>query len=406
MLVKVTKLAKLIKKSKHMVFYTGAGISTSANIPDFRGPNGIWTRKDAGLPPPKMDKALNQVEPTLTHMGMLALINKDLLKFITSQNVDGLHLKSGIPMEKLSELHGNCFIERCDKCHRTYFRSFSVSDINHDEIDTSAMSWGQLKHMTGRRCKTNSCLGILKDTIINFGENLPEDELSKASENASTCDLAVCWGSSLTVSPACNLPKQTLKLKGGKLVIINLQPTPLDQKCHLKIHAKTDRVMELLLGQLKIDAPTFGGDYYKQTIEISITPLEKTMKLLVQGKDIGRANGFFGIEKVEISSNSFDYKRVIRWEPLEFTMPLPTKSTTVNVSVFFYGITKPIEHTIQLELENLKAISEEVQVDFEKLAYEQPTPTKPDQPKKIIDDLNLQDNEEDDTHSDSVCNLQ
>jgi len=208
---KVNKLAEMINNSNCVVFYTGAGISTSANIPDFRGPNGVWTLRDQGKAPPALNKALSQFEPTLCHMAMVQLINKGKVHFLTSQNVDGLHLKSGIPSEKLAELHGNCFLETCEKCHRKYYRSFSVPEHNSTEIDVSSLEWSQIFHMTGRLCKDPSCKGILRDSIINFGETLPAVELNNATENAKKSDLAVCWGSSLRVSPACDLPRKTKK---------------------------------------------------------------------------------------------------------------------------------------------------------------------------------------------------
>eukprot|EP00004_Rigifila_ramosa_P007073 TRINITY_DN1799_c0_g1_i1.p2 TRINITY_DN1799_c0_g1~~TRINITY_DN1799_c0_g1_i1.p2 ORF type:complete len:270 (+),score=56.59 TRINITY_DN1799_c0_g1_i1:66-812(+) len=108
---KVEHLADLLAASKHAVFYTGAGISTSANIPDFRGPNGVWTRRDRKLPPPKSVE-IAQAQPTLAHFAMKQMLDRGTIKYLVSQNVDGLHRRSGVPRTSISELHGNAFRER------------------------------------------------------------------------------------------------------------------------------------------------------------------------------------------------------------------------------------------------------------------------------------------------------
>lgn len=117
----IKKLAHLIKSSRHCVIYTGAGISTSAGIPDFRGPKGKWTLQAKGEPPiiPTHYK-----QPTLCHMAIKKLLDEKLVKFIVSQNTDGLHIKSGIPFDKIAEVHGNGFKELCRECGRVFFRDF------------------------------------------------------------------------------------------------------------------------------------------------------------------------------------------------------------------------------------------------------------------------------------------
>jgi hypothetical protein len=120
----VDEIVDLIKKSKHLVVYTGAGISTSANIPDYRGPNGVWTLKDKGMTPDGIE--LDQAFPTYSHYALVELMNKGILKYIVSTNLDGLHRRSGIPKDKLSELHGNAYKEYCSKCSKEYLRSFDT----------------------------------------------------------------------------------------------------------------------------------------------------------------------------------------------------------------------------------------------------------------------------------------
>ena len=123
---KSKSLAKLIAKSKHFVVFTGAGISTSAGISDFRGPKGVWTleeKKEKGLESnAKINNVLLQdAMPTKTHMAILALANSNHIKFLISQNIDGLHMFSGIPRGKMAELHGNMFISCCEKVGLNFF---------------------------------------------------------------------------------------------------------------------------------------------------------------------------------------------------------------------------------------------------------------------------------------------
>ncbi len=103
---KITLAANWIAESKRLVVFTGAGISTDSGLPDFRGPDGVWTRRDKGLPPPK-SLPWDQVRPNQGHYAIVEFMNMGKLDYLISQNVDGLHAKSGIPFEKLAELHGN-----------------------------------------------------------------------------------------------------------------------------------------------------------------------------------------------------------------------------------------------------------------------------------------------------------
>ncbi|XP_053228932.1 NAD-dependent protein deacylase sirtuin-6 isoform X2 [Podarcis raffonei] len=116
---KVAQLALLIQDASNVVFHTGAGISTSSGIPDFRGPNGVWTMEERGLSP-KFDTTFENARPSTTHMALLGLQRAGVLRFLVSQNVDGLHVRSGFPRDKLAELHGNMFVEECMKCGKTF----------------------------------------------------------------------------------------------------------------------------------------------------------------------------------------------------------------------------------------------------------------------------------------------
>ncbi|CRK21027.1 hypothetical protein BN1723_012233 [Verticillium longisporum] len=159
---KAETLAGHIRKAKHMIAFTGAGVSTSAGIPDFRGPDGAWTLRAQGRERTGETTSTLQAIPTLTHMALVELQNQGILKYLVSQNCDGLHRRSGILPDRISELHGNSNLEYCRDCGKEYLRGYfrAVSTYEKSIRD----------HRTGRRCA--SCHGVLLDTIINFGETL------------------------------------------------------------------------------------------------------------------------------------------------------------------------------------------------------------------------------------------
>jgi hypothetical protein len=154
---KVKQIAEVIRAAKHVVVYTGAGVSTSAKIPDYRGPQGVWTLSRIGGPRNTMN--LSQALPTYSHYALTELYRKDVIKYVVSTNLDGLHRRSGIPADGISELHGNCYREVCATCGKEYLRAFDVLPSRSDR-------W---THLTHRNC---SCGGPLKDTIVHFTESI------------------------------------------------------------------------------------------------------------------------------------------------------------------------------------------------------------------------------------------
>jgi len=184
--------------------------------------------------------------PCKTHMAMVAMQDAGILKHVISQNIDGLHRKSGIHGENVSELHGNTNLEKCKKCGKDYMRDFRVRGINNKNHS----------HLTGRMCDNSNCNGALYDSIINFGENLNEEIFEKGEQMGYASDVMLCMGSSLRVTPACDIPKY-MALQGGKMVICNLQKTVLDKYASLCIYAKCDDMIELLMKKLNMTIPQF-----------------------------------------------------------------------------------------------------------------------------------------------------
>lgn len=221
---RIQRLAQWMYESRYPVVFTGAGISTESGLPDFRGPDGLWTRRDKGLPPKPMARPWDAVEPNTGHLAIAELQNLGRLKYLISQNVDNLHLKSGIRPDLLAELHGNISKLRCRRCGKTVARSTNQT-----------------------RCQ---CGGELRDSVVNFGESLPERDLMLSYEHSRKSDLFVVVGSSLVVTPAADMPREALH-SGARLVILNQGETPFDQVAHLRFHEKIGHVLPRAVKRLK-----------------------------------------------------------------------------------------------------------------------------------------------------------
>jgi len=175
-------------------------------------------------------------------MAIVSLLQNDIIKYLVSQNTDGLHRKSGVRLDRFAELHGNQTLEKChnESCRKEYIRDYrtrSAANV-HD-------------HKTDRLC--SACGGPLYDSIINFGESLPENELNEAFKQANLADLCIVLGSSLTVTPAADIPKKVAKR--GKLIIVNQQETPLDSISSYKLTCSTDQFMQEIMSLLQISIP-------------------------------------------------------------------------------------------------------------------------------------------------------
>lgn len=209
-------------EAKHLVVFTGAGISTESGLPDFRGPDGIWTRQAKGLPTKSRD--FSSVEPNAGHLAIVDLQKLGKLSFLISQNVDNLHLRSGIHPDLLAELHGNVTKLRCTRCETQVNKSANMD-----------------------RC---FCGGRLVSSVVNFGQSLPQKELADSYWHSRNCDLFIVAGSSLVVTPAADMPRVALQ-SGARLVIINQGETPLDRAAHLQFGERTGEVLPPAVDRLK-----------------------------------------------------------------------------------------------------------------------------------------------------------
>jgi len=240
---KCARLASMIASARHVIAFTGAGISTGTGIADFRsglntvlptGP-GVWELPKVDRPAGNILDQCVRAVPGRSHRVLARLWRASLLQHVISQNVDGLHRKSGIPAAHLSELHGNIFVERCSRCGREYERDFNT-----------ITSGGY----TGRSCDQSLCGGRLRHTGVGFGEDLSREASDKAWAETEQADLCLALGSSITVTPASLMPEHVARAhgkslaSGNGLVIVNLQATPCDSLATLRINGLVDDVLE------------------------------------------------------------------------------------------------------------------------------------------------------------------
>ena len=233
----------MIKNSTYLVIFTGAGISTESGLSDFRGKDGIWTRKEKGLPP-KQGKHFDEVRPNKSHYAIKELQDMGLMKFLISQNVDNLHLESGIDSSLIAELHGNYRLMKCFECDAR----FTKVEVN----------WDRELHGRGFRTEPqqanqpvcSECGERIISSIVNFNDPMPEKEMKISKEHAAKCDLMLVIGSSLSVQPASNFPRKAKK-NGAKLIIINIDPTKQDDLADIKVTNKSGDILPQIVEKLK-----------------------------------------------------------------------------------------------------------------------------------------------------------
>jgi NAD-dependent deacetylase len=236
------KLQDLIKRSKKLVFFTGAGISTNSGIPDFRGPRGVWKtstpiyyqdfinsrEKRIESWDRKFSNELNldSAKPNTGHLKLAEIMNKKKDTHLITQNVDNLHQDSGIDNSQITELHGNATYAKCLDCSKKY------------ELDSLKNAF--LSSKEPPFC--NDCGGIIKTATISFGQAMPEEEMITAQRVSIKSDLFICLGSSLAVFPAADLP-MLAKETGANLVIVNNESTQIDHLSDLVINRDISEVL-------------------------------------------------------------------------------------------------------------------------------------------------------------------
>ncbi len=243
-------IVEFLESSSQIVALTGAGASTESGIPDFRSPDGIWRRYPPGtyqdfISKPEARKRywelrralggqVARAKPNPTHYALAELEQMGKLSGIITQNFDGLHQDAGSSPERVIELHGTSRLAACTRCGARSSMSALQQRIEAGEEDP--------------QCEL--CGGYLKAATILFGQPVPLAELERSIALAQTCDLFLVIGSSLRVSPASRLPMLAVE-RGAPLVIINREPTPLDQHADIVLRAQAGETMARLLALLR-----------------------------------------------------------------------------------------------------------------------------------------------------------
>ncbi len=236
------KLKEMIDRAGRIVAFTGAGISTESGIPDFRSPGGIWTkyqpidfrdfiasaeaRRETWRRKFATDEVTSKATPNAGHRALAKLSDNGKLTALITQNIDGLHQKSGVPADKIIELHGNTTYAKCLDCQKRYELDW-VREIFANEEDLPFCT---------------VCGGHVKTATISFGQSMPEDEMERATEATLDADLFIVLGSSLVVYPAAGFPIMA-KHNGSRLAIVNREPTDQDSLADLVINAEIGATM-------------------------------------------------------------------------------------------------------------------------------------------------------------------
>ena len=237
----------MIDAAQRVAIFTGAGISTESGIPDFRGTNGVWTkmqpilfqdfitsaearretwrRRFAG------DDTMRAAQPNRGHRAVAMLLRQGKAQAVITQNIDGLHQASGIPEAQVIELHGNSTYAHCLDCRRRYEIGALRAAFDRDG-DVPACA---------------ACGGLVKTATISFGQSMPEEPMRRSQQETLAADLFIVLGSSLVVYPAAGFPEMA-KRHGARLVIVNMQETPLDDIADLVIRDGIGDVMAGALG--------------------------------------------------------------------------------------------------------------------------------------------------------------
>lgn len=241
-------LAHMIRVAERVVVFTGAGISTESGIPDFRSPGGVWSkmkpimfqdfvasrdaRREAWTRVFNKTAGWTGASPNAGHYAVANLVKAGKVTSVITQNVDNLHQESGIPADKVIEVHGNASYAKCLQCGKRY------------EFDALRPKWEADEDIT---CMF--CTGLVKSATISFGQAMPEVEMERATEEALLADLFLVLGSSLVVYPAAGLPV-VAKKAGSRLAIVNREETDLDPYADLVLNTEIGPLMTAVMARL------------------------------------------------------------------------------------------------------------------------------------------------------------
>lgn len=223
-----SKLIAQLRDAQRILIFTGAGISTASGIPDFRGPEGVWTRRKPVYYRDFMKSeaariehwdyklegwaALANARPNKVHHAIVELEKADKVVMVLTQNIDGLHSMAGTNPNRLVELHGTNSLVECQSCH--------WSDEPEPHLEYFRIH---------RNCPLCACGGFLKIATISFGQGLDSKSLERSRNAAQKADLVVALGSTLSVQPACSFPLMAAE-RGIPYIIINRGATEHDSK--------------------------------------------------------------------------------------------------------------------------------------------------------------------------------
>jgi len=234
----------MLRDARKIVVLTGAGISTESGIPDFRGPQGVWTKDPSAerratiqhyVADPEHRRDVWQRRatgeqfagaPNPGHIALAALEHKAALHTLVTQNVDGLHLAAGSSASRVIEIHGNVQAAKCLTCGWRGPMDVVLDRVRAGEPDPAC----------------EECGGILKSATISFGESLVRDDLERAHDAAAGADVFVAAGTSLAVYPAAGLPDVALR-HGARLVVLNAEPTAFDPAADVVLHDRLGTVL-------------------------------------------------------------------------------------------------------------------------------------------------------------------
>lgn len=239
------ELSEMIEQSERVVIFTGAGISTESGIPDFRSPGGFWTknqpidysdfiasedaRRESWRRKFAFDPVLREAAPNDGHKAIARLFERGIVSHVITQNIDGLHQQSGIPEDRLIEIHGNTTYAKCLDC-----------DMRVELIEVrKTFEQDETLPLCGR------CGGMIKTATISFGQAMPVREMQQAEAAAAAADLFLVVGSSLVVYPAAGLPLLA-RQAGAKLVILNRDATELDVYADLVLNREIGATLSVV----------------------------------------------------------------------------------------------------------------------------------------------------------------